>query len=179
MQLDCTMVQSLIEGGPTGTYEATESLILSLFQWLLVGGEKHRWCPEVRGCCSGDPLDDLERLDGGGCTKGETCLFSHGCIAQAAGLELLQGGCLIFACSTPADPVECLSEHAALGSNLKSDGKFLLTHQRTILSPMIPGSVGQGTKRREPSPFDCSTALVSALTCLFRMSSNVQYQISV
>jgi len=114
-------LQNLIEGGPAGCEKADVSLNIPLLERLEIGAEKYTGCPEVSRRCSRHPLDDLELLDRGRRNEGETGTLSHPRIAQASGDEMVQRRRLIFARSTPPDPLERLGEDAAFGSNLKSN----------------------------------------------------------
>src|SRR5260221_6971759 len=127
-------VQNVIEGGPAGCKKADVSLNILLFERLSIRCEKNTGRAEVSRSCSRHALADLERLEGGRCTKGETGALGHLRIVRGSGDELVQRRHLIFACSTPPDPREHLGEHATFGSHLKCNCILLHTGSLIILA---------------------------------------------
>src|SRR5437764_4073666 len=152
-------MQNVIEGGPAGCEKTNKPLNIPLHEWLLIGCEWNGWRAKVGCGCSLHALNDLERLEGGRYSEGEARLCRHRSIARASDDELMQRCLIVFARSTPADPIERLSEYAAIRSNLKRNCNSLHTcslltrylqlfhrqHQlRRLLSCLCLSSTNQG-----------------------------------
>jgi hypothetical protein len=156
VEIGWNTVQNLIEGGPAGCEKANISLNIPLIERLEIRREKYTGCPEVSRRCSRHTLDNLECFKGGWRTEGETGTLGHTRIAQASSDEMVQRRHFVFACSTPPDPLERLSEHAAFGSNLKSNSKSLHTDSLMVLALLTPGERWRDTETRSMSSLDCN-----------------------